>query len=188
MKNKLARQATGIRGILGRFFVFSLVLSGCAAVPSEQAPPQEMPGAVTSPLDYYQTLSRMTPVELGRERLALTALPFAANPNTQIRVAMLYGYSRTHQDISRALALLEGLLKSRNPEAIGLQPLVRLLADNYVERLRVEANLDRQALQLKESQRKLVELQEKIDSLADIERTLPQRPRGVRSLSSEKIR
>ena len=48
------------------------------------------------------------------------------------------------------------------------------------QRQRLESQLDKQAQQLKDSQRKVSELQDKIDSLADIERTLPQRPRTTR--------
>jgi hypothetical protein len=130
------------------------------------------------PLSYYQLLSRMTLAELGRERMVLAALP--RSPNTQLRLAMLFGYPRAQQDMGRAMAQLDSVLKSKDPAAIALQPLARLLADNYAERQKMEANLDRQGLLLKESQRKATELQEKIDDLADIERTLPARPQAAR--------
>ena len=58
-------------------------------------------------------------------------------------------------------------------------PLARQVADNYQERLKLESQLDRQGQQLKESQRKASELQDKLDSLADIERTLTPRPRAI---------
>ena len=38
----------------------------------------------------------------------------------------------------------------------------------------------KQEVQLKDGQRKITELQDKLDSLADIERTLTPRPRAVR--------
>lgn len=101
-----------------------------------------------------------------------------ATPNIQIRQAMLLGHPRSGLDSGRALALLEGLLKSTDPAAVELQPLARLLADQYAERLRLDSQLDRQGGQLKESQRKAQELQEKLDSLADIERTLTPPPRS----------
>ena len=40
--------------------------------------------------------------------------------------------------------------------------------------------LGKQEVQLKDGQRKITELQDKLDSLADIERTLTPRPRAVR--------
>lgn len=158
-----------------------LVFAGCAQQPVTQRPDRlDAPGALPA-LAYYQTLGRMTASELSRERSALAAQP--ATPNVQIRQAMLLGHPRTAQDSGRALVLLDGLLKSSDPAAIELQPLARLLADQYQERQRLESQVDRQGGQLKESQRKAQELQEKLDSLTDIERTLTQPPRsgkGVR--------
>ena len=130
------------------------------------------------PSAYYQMLQRMTPAQINRERSVLAALP--PTPNTQVRTAMVLGHPRGQQDLAKALALLEGVLKSADPAALGLHPLARLLADNYAERQKLETQLEKQGQQLKDSQRKAVELQEKIDSLAEIERTLPQRPRATR--------
>lgn len=131
-------------------------------------------------------LGRLNAAEMAKERSALAAQQ--ATPNIQIRQAMLLGHPRSGLDSGRALALLEGLLKSSDPAAVELQPLARLLADQYAERLRLDSQLDRQGGQLKESQRKAQELQEsqrkaqelqeKLDSLADIERTLTPPPRS----------
>jgi hypothetical protein len=169
-----------------------VLLAGCAATPPPSTPSAvpAAPAAVNddaSPLPalaYYQMLQRMTPAQIGRERLVLAALP--QTPNTQVRTAMVLGHPRGQQDLTKALALLEGVLKSTDPAALGLHPLARLLADNYVERQKLESQLEKQGQQLKDSQRKAVELQEKIDSLAEIERTLPQRPRATRSSGGSK--
>lgn len=184
MFEKISRDAGRALGSL--LVVLSLALTGCASAPPEATPiepeveapePSPVPSPM-HPLSYYQLLSRMTLAELGRERMVLAALP--RSPNTQLRLAMLFGYPRAQQDMGRAMAQLDSVLKSKDPAAIALQPLARLLADNYAERQKMEANLDRQGLLLKESQRKATELQEKIDDLADIERTLPARPQAVR--------
>ena len=192
MKSKFAKRACCGGSWLGSLvFVLSLVLSGCASNPPEEspvepeveatAPSSPMPSPM-SPLSYYQLLSRMTPAELGRERMVLAALP--RSPNTQLRLAMLFGYPRAQQDMPRAMTQLDSVLKSNDPAALALHPLARLLADNYAERQKMDAHLERQGQQLKESQRKAVELQEKIDGLADIERTLPQRPRAAHPAGS----
>ena len=151
-----------------------LALAGCAATPvaQQRVPRFDDPGPEPA-LNYYHFLSRMTANELGRERMVLAALP--TNPKTQIRTAMLLGHPRGPQDLLKATALLESLMKSTDPVSISLQPMARMLADNYIERQKLESQIDRQGLQLKESQRKAVELQEKIDKLADIERSLPPR-------------
>lgn len=183
MKSKFSKSSCRTKALIsGVAIALALGLGGCSFSPpiKESTPPEvvaPMPAAMP-PLAYYQMLSRMTQAELGRERMVLAALPHGAN--TQVRMAMLLGYPRAQQDLYRAIALLESVLKSTDPTAIGLQGLARLMADNYIERQKMEAHFDRQGLQLKESQRKVVELQEKIDGLADIERTLPPRPRAAR--------
>jgi hypothetical protein len=165
-----------------------MLLAGCAATPpaaTQSALTPATPAAVSDDagalpaLAYYQMLQRMTPAQINRERQVLAALP--PTPNNQVRTAMVLGHPRGQQDLTRALALLEGVLKSADPAAAGLHPLARLLADNYMERQKLETQLEKQGQQLKDTQRKAVELQEKIDSLAEIERTLPQRPRATRS-------
>ena len=194
MKSKFAKRLRCGRPLLvSLVLVLSLVLSGCASNPPEESPvepeveaeapvPSSPMPSPMSPLSYYQLLSRMTPAELGRERMVLAALP--RSPNTQLRLAMLFGYPRAQQDIARAMTQLDLVLKSNDPAAVALYPLARLLADNYAERQKMDVHLERQGQQLKESQRKAVELQEKIDGLADIERTLPQPPRAVRPARS----
>lgn len=150
-----------------------LALVGCATL--QAGPGQQRfdaPGAEAA-LNYHQMLTRMTAAELGRERTALAALP--GNANTQVRTAMLLGLTRGPQDLGRAIALLEGVMKSSDPAAIALHPLARLLAENYTERQRLDAQSERLLAQAQDSQRKASELQEKIDRLTEIERTLPSR-------------
>jgi hypothetical protein len=167
----------------GSIFALAVLMAGCAATPPAvpPAPPPVTASEDAGPLPtlaYYQMLQRMTPAQVNRERMVLAALP--PTPNTQVRTAMVLGHPRGQQDFTKALALLEGVLKSTDPGSVSLHPLARLLADNYSERQKLETQLEKQGQQLKDSQRKTVELQEKIDELADIERTLPQRPRATR--------
>ncbi|MBK8891300.1 MAG: permease [Dechloromonas sp.] len=156
------------------------VLLGGPVPPPPAAPPVAVSddAGPLSALGYYQTLQRMTPAQIARERQVLAAL--TPTPYTQVRIAMVLGHPRGQPDLARALTLLEAVLKSTDPGAVSLHPLARLLADNYGERQKLEGQLEKQGQQLKESQRKAIELQEKIDGLADIERTLPQRPRATR--------
>lgn len=160
---------------------FGLTVAGCASGPLARKLNLED----TSPeaaLVYNQSLSRMTPAELGRERSVLVAVP--QTPFTQVRMALLLGHPRVQQDLGKGLALLEGVLKSTEPAAVSLHPLARQVADNYQERMKLENQLEKQSQslnqQLKDSQRKTAELQEKLDSLANIEKALIPRPRVVR--------
>ena len=175
------------RGLLIRTstLLLAALLGACGVPPSAvKAPAVVMPvasseeGSTVAVLTYYQTLQRMTPAQINRERLVLAALP--PTPSSQLKIAMALGSSGGQQDFTKALSLLETVLKSSEADAISLHPLARLLAENFGERQKFEAQLEKQAQQLKGSQRKAAELQEKIDQLADIERTLPQRPRARR--------
>lgn len=169
----------------GRVLILSIacLLSACAGIPPEEQSQVsvDVPGVVPA-LTYYQSLQRMSATEMARERTALGAHP--ASPANQLRLAMLLGHPRTAQDLNRALGLLDSLMKSPDPVAQSLYPLARLLADNYNERLKIDAQAEKQGAQLKEqlkeSQRKTLELQEKLNGLADIERTLPPRARTTR--------
>ena len=169
----------------GRVLVLSItcLLSACAGTPPEEQVPvsAEVPGVVPA-LAYYQSLQRMSAAEMTRERTALGA--HLSSPANQLRLAMLLGHPRAAQDLNRALGLLDSLMKSPDPVALSLYPVVRLLADNYNERLKIDAQAEKQGAQLKEqlkeSQRKTLELQEKPNGLADIERTLPPRARTTR--------
>lgn len=156
----------------------AIILSGCAGWQPAKKPVRDeaTPEAV---LSYYQGLYRLSPAELGRERSILQAVP--QTPYTQMRMAMLLGHPRVQQDLGKAISLLDGVLKSNEPIALPFHPLARALADNYAERAKLDGQLEKQGQNLKESQRKAMELQEKLDSLADIERTLTPRPKAGRS-------
>jgi hypothetical protein len=131
-------------------------------------------------LGYFQLLLRLTPQELARERTMLATIP--QTPSTQLRTSMLLSLTRVPADLVRAQSLLDGLLKSTDPAAVSLFPLARLLSSQYNERQKsmmqnekLTAQGEQLGQQLKDSVRRSAELQEKLDALADIERSLPVR-------------
>jgi hypothetical protein len=87
-----------------------------------------------------------------------------ADPYLQMQQAIQHGQARP-PDLQRAISLLERTMKSAHPAAVNLQPLARLLHEQYGERLRLEQ-------QVREAQRRGDLLQEKIDALTAIERSL----------------
>lgn len=89
------------------------------------------------------------------------------DPYLLMQQAIHAGQSRP-PDLARASNLLESVMKSTHPHAVNLAPLARLLHDQYGERQRLEQ-------QLREAQRRGDQLQEKIDALSAIERSLPAR-------------
>ena len=115
--------------------------------------------------------------------IALFALMFCVAQAWATQVTFQINMS-VQQDLGKGLALLESVLKTTEPAAQPFHPLARQLADNYQERMKLENQLEKQSQslnqQLKDSQRKTAELQEKLDSLANIEKALIPRPRVVR--------
>ena len=97
------------------------------------------------------------------------------------------GPSPQQIDLLKGQQLLAALVKDETPPAQPLQPLAQLLLKQYQERLRLEAQGERTAQQLRESQRRAEVLQGKLEAMAGIEAALPPRPnsgkavgRGVR--------
>jgi hypothetical protein len=127
-------------------------------------------------LRYQQSVQRMSAAEIARERAVLAAT--APSPAANIRLAILLAQPRGPLDLARAIALLDGVIKAADPAAVSLQPLSRALAGNYQERLKLQAQNEKLSQQLNESQLRNNELQEKLDALAAIERSLPVRPKG----------
>ena len=164
------------------------LLAGCATRPTIDVPPPAGVAHYDEPtvrvdessmlplLGYQQLLAQLSPPELARERAVLLFIP--PTPSAQIRLAMLFGQTRVGSDLPRALALLDKVLRSGEPAAASIHPLARLLANQYQERLRLQAHNERLLLQVTESQRRSGELQDKLDALANIERSLPSRATG----------
>jgi hypothetical protein len=178
----------------GVVLISALMLAACASSPGMTQDPAPVPApvlvadknvridetAMLPLLGYFQLLLRLTPQELARERTMLATIP--QTPSTQLRTSMLLSLTRVPADLVRAQSLLDGLLKSTDPAAVSLFPLARLLSSQYNERQKsmmqnekLTAQGEQLGQQLKDSVRRSAELQEKLDALADIERSLPVR-------------
>lgn len=187
------RRSSGIRRIFGTPAALILALAasfaGCTALPTNEvgnapapaAPPAEAAEAVAAALEYHRLLATAGPAELASEHAALNIAP--GTPLVLVRQAILLSHPQRPINLPRALALLRTVAAQRTPDAIALHPLVRLLADQLVERHRLDATaerltqqLERAGQQLKDSQRTGEQLREKLDALTEIERTLPTRP------------
>ena len=181
--------------ILGRSVVrrlmtlsFTLALSACGGWPGPQGEPARSlfsPGAsdaevVASVLAYPEHLARMSAAELSRERSALSGQA----PTSVVKARLALVFVQQHE-LSRAQSTLESILKSTEASPSALLPLLRLIHQQVSERVKLEQLVQRQtsqneqqAQQLRESQRRVVELQEKIEALAGIERSLKARAAG----------
>lgn len=136
-------------------------------------------------LAYYDRLGRMTDEERNGERLRLGENPTL--PQDVVEQALVLGQTRGSGDVTRAIALLLGLTRSTEPDAAPWMPVARLLATTYMasqgEQRRLEDRLEKQAQQLRDSQKKqdqlgdkVDQLNQKLDALKAIELSLPSRP------------
>lgn len=144
------------------------------AAPVPPALPADV--ATREMLTYHDQVRQLAPSDVGKE-LARLGDP-QANPQATVQAAVLLGFTRSNGDIGRALTLLDPLLRSNAPEAAPWQPFARLLAARYAEQRRVEDQLDRQNQQARDNQRKLDQLNEKLEALKAIERSITARPAG----------
>ena len=165
------------------------LLAACAARPTIEVPaPPATVAAYDEPivrvdessmlplLGYQQLLAQLSPQELARERALLLYL--RPTPSSQLRLAMVFGQTRGTADLPRALALLDEILRSNEPAAASMHPLARLLATQYHERLRLQAQNEKLLLQVTESQRRNAELQDKLDAPDKSKRPPLLRPTG----------
>ena len=94
----------------------------------------------------------------------------------QMQLAIALGQSRTPANVARAQALLQRVLALNEPENRTLHPLARLLAAQYGEQRRAEERVERQGVQLRDSQRRIDQLNERLEAVRAIERSLRSPP------------
>lgn len=93
------------------------------------------------------------------------------SPTVQMQAALVLAQTRTSADLQRALGLLQRVVANTSQEALPLQPLARTLAARYLDQRRTEDDRDRQVQQLRESQKRIEQLNERIEALRAIERS-----------------
>lgn len=136
------------------------------------------PRVLLSPLElvardlvaYQERLRLLQPVEVQREVGRLSTTP--ASPGVTLQLALALGHTRQSGDVARALSVLDPLARSNAPELAPWQPWARLLESSYLEQKRLEESLERQSQQLRDSQRRMDQLNEKLEALRAIERSL----------------
>ena len=140
--------------------------------PATQSPLAYVPSGLsplTAMLLYADKLRQLGSGELAAE-LSRLGDP-ADSPTTQMQVALALAQTRAPADLARALGLMQRVASSTAPEAQPLQPLARALASRYTEQRRVEDDRDRQAQQARDAQRRIDQLNDRIEALRAIERS-----------------
>ena len=92
-------------------------------------------------------------------------------PLAQMQLALALAQTRVPADLARAQGLMQRLASSPAPEAQQLAPLARTLAARYGEQRRVEEEREKQAQQLRDSQRRIDQLTDRLEALRAIERS-----------------
>jgi hypothetical protein len=126
-------------------------------------------GPVAAVLAYADKMRPLSGAELSAEIQRLGDPGDA--PTAQMHLAILLSQTRVPADLARALGLLQRVIANPSPEAQPLQPLARALAARYIEQRRVEDDRDKQVQQLRDSQRRIDQLNDRIEALRAIERS-----------------
>lgn len=126
-------------------------------------------GPVAAMLAYADKIRPLGAPELAAELGRLGDL--VETPTIQMQTAIVLAQTRSSADLARALGLLQRVITNPSAEALALQPLARTLASRYAEQRRVEDDRDKQAQQLRDSQRRIDQLNDRIEALRAIERS-----------------
>ena len=124
---------------------------------------------VDAMLGYADKLRPLSNAELAAE-IARLGDPGDA-PAAQMQLALVLAQTRVSADLARSLGLLQRVIANPSAEAQPLQPLARVLAARYLEQRKVEDDRDRQAQQARDSQRRIDQLNDRIEALRAIERS-----------------
>ena len=126
-------------------------------------------GPVAAALAYADKVRPLGAPELAGE-ISRLGEPGEA-PLTQVQLALALAQTRQSADLARAQSLMQRVAASQAPEAQQLAPLARTLAARYGEQRRVEEEREKQAQQLKDSQRRIDQLNDRLEALRAIERS-----------------
>lgn len=92
-------------------------------------------------------------------------------PALQMQLGLALSQTRSSPDLARALGLMQRAAANHTADGLALQPLARLLASRFLEQRRVEDDRDRQVQQLRDAQRRIDQLNDRIEALRAIERS-----------------
>jgi len=133
------------------------------------------PPALEAALAYADRLRGLPANELALE---LTALGDPGNvPSLQLQLALVLMHSHQPADTARALGLLQRVIGHPAPASTPLKPLARLLAARLQDQRRLEDAVERQSQLLRDSQRRIEMLNDRLEAMRAIERSLT--PRGA---------
>ncbi|HSV35986.1 MAG TPA: hypothetical protein VLI46_10545 [Ramlibacter sp.] len=149
----------------------SLVVTASPA-PAPASPPSAAP--TDAMLAYAERIRNLQAAELAQEINGLGDPQDA--PGRMVQLAIALGAARNAANNLRAQALLQRVIAQTHPPALALHPLARLLLAQQAESRRLEEQAERLSQQVRDGQRRIEQLNERLEALRAIERSLPQRP------------
>lgn len=133
-----------------------------------------VPDVITALLTYAERLRVLNPTDLAAE---IVVLGDPGNvPLRQMQLGLALMHTHLPADTARSLGLMQRVVGHPGPESLQLKPLARLMAERLTEMRRLEDTAERQAQQLRESQRRIEQLNERLEAMRAIERSLNSRP------------
>jgi hypothetical protein len=133
-----------------------------------------VPDVITALLSYADRLQALSPADLAAEIVVQGDPGNVALRQMQLALALMH--LRQPADTARALGLVQRVIAHTGPESLPLKPLARLLANRLMDQRKLEDNVERQAQQLRESQRRIEQLNDRLEAMRAIERSLTTRP------------
>jgi hypothetical protein len=140
--------------------------------PAQDAGSAASAAASATLLAIADRLRAMSPAELAQE---IARLNGASTPSTQMHLAMAMMQTRIPADTQRALQIFQRVLGQDSTDARALHSLARLLVAQATEQRRLEEHAERQALLLRDAQRRVEQLNDRLEALRAIERARPSR-------------
>ena len=142
-----------------------------------QAPATQMQpraaGPLASMLSHADRVRGLSAADLSAEvaRLNEAATAAPTDPTLQMQQALALAQTRNTPDLVRALGLVQRVAADNSDTGRALQPLARLLVTRLQEQRRAEDERDRQGQQLRDAQRRIDQLNDRLEALRAIERS-----------------
>lgn len=125
-------------------------------------------------LAYHDQVRVLAPNDLASEIARLGALPPASGTSLELAIALMQ--TRNGGELNRAIGLVEPIARGGADELRPWQPIARWLVSRLLELRRLEDLLEKRSQELRDSQREVRQLNEKLEALKAIERSLAPRP------------
>jgi len=126
-------------------------------------------GQVAAALAYADKVRGFGPPELTNEINRLGEPGDVALAQMQLGLAL--AQTRQPADLARAQGLMQRVAAGTGPEAQQLAPLARTLGARYGEQRKVEEDREKQSQQLRDSQKRIDQLTDRLEALRAIERS-----------------